>query len=174
MTLRVCCSPGVVCHVAVPTHERLTGFPEAARLVAHRHQQNRAKRGGECESRDWRTISRSYPKSCQPKLPFAGRAPHACYSMLVQCKRILILLPFTRSARELSGTAVCPPQCSAEPPSQPGAAERRQPRSSRPPAEPPLLAQVDSRAAELTGPPCSPACSIVAAALRGSGAAVRH
>ena len=38
-------------------------------MVAHRHQQNRAKRGGECESRDWRTISRSYPKSCQPNCP---------------------------------------------------------------------------------------------------------
>ena len=107
MTLRVCCSPGVVCNVAVPTHERLTGVPEAACLVAPWHQQNRAKRGGECESRDWRTISRSYSKSCQPTLPFVGRAPHACRSMLVQSKRILILLPWTRSARELSKAPPC-------------------------------------------------------------------
>ena len=40
-------------------------------------------------------------------------------------QRRVIFRPLIRSARELSGTAVCPSQCSAELPRPAGAAERR-------------------------------------------------
>ena len=91
------------------------------------------ERRGECESRNWRTISRSYYIKVMPtKMPFVGQAPHACRFKAKRYSYSVI-----RSARELSGAAARPPQCSAEPPCQPGAAERRQPRSSRPPEEPP-------------------------------------
>ena len=101
MTLQVCCGPGVVCHATVPARERLRALPRQLAWLLIGISGAELERRGECESRNWRTISRIYYIKVMPtKMHFVGQAPHACRFKAKRYSYSVI-----RSARELSGAA---------------------------------------------------------------------